>query len=210
MSVDPARLMRFVLEMRQAGVTDARVLAALERTSRAHYAPEHLEGLALDDVALPIGHGQNMTKPSVIGRIVSALEVRADDVVLEIGTGSGFQTGVLSDLAHKVVSVERWRDLAAEARGKFGRARLMRTYAHVGDGYSGWEDDAPYDRIVVNVAVEEIPPALLEQLKPDGVLVAPVGDRLIRYRNGAGEDLGPVKLPPMERGVEDGEASPAS
>lgn len=210
MTSDPARLMRFVLEMRQAGVTDSRVLSALERTSRAHYAPEHLEGLALDDVALPIGHGQSMTKPSVIGRIVSALEVRADDVVLEIGTGSGFQTGVLSDLAHKVVSVERWRDIAAEARGKFGRARLMRTYAHVGDGYSGWEDDAPYDRIVVNVAVDEIPPALLEQLKPDGVLVAPVGDRLIRYRNGAREDLGPVKLPPIERGVEDGEASPTS
>ncbi len=210
MSADPARLMRFVLEMRQAGVTDARVLAALERTSRAHYAPEHLEGLALDDVALPIGHGQNMTKPSVIGRIVSALDVRADDVVLEIGTGSGFQTGVLSDLAHKVVSVERWRDIAAEARGKFGRARLMRTYAHVGDGYSGWEDDAPYDRIVVNVAVDEIPPALLEQLKPDGVLVAPIGERLIRYRNGAREDFGPVKFQDLERGVEDGAPEPAT
>ncbi|HVK80290.1 MAG TPA: hypothetical protein VM915_06735, partial [Verrucomicrobiae bacterium] len=83
-------------------------------------------------------------------------------------------------------------------------ARLMRPYAHVGDGYSGWEDDAPYDRIVVNAAVEEIPPALLEQLKPDGVLVAPIGDRLIRYRNNMRDDLGPLKLPALERGVEDG------
>lgn len=202
---DPARLMRFVLEMRQAGVTDARVLAAMERTSRAHYAPAHLEGLALDDVALPLGHGQSMTKPSLIGRIVTALDVRPNDSVLEIGTGSGFQTGVLSNLAHRVVSVERWRDLAAEARGKFGRARLMRTYAHVGDGYSGWEDDAPYDRIVVNAALEDIPPALLEQLKPDGVLVASIGDRLIRYRGGSREDLGALKLPPLERGLEEGE-----
>lgn len=207
---DPARLMRFVLEMRQAGVTDARVLSALERTSRAHYAPAHLEGLALDDVALPIGHGQSMTKPSLIGRVVSALDVRAADVVLEVGAGSGFQTGVLSDLATKVVSLERWRDIAAEARGKFGRARLMRTYVHVADGYSGWDEDAPYDRIVINAAVDEIPPPLLAQLKPDGVLVAPVGERLIRYRNGVREDLGPVKFQALERGIEDGEPTPAT
>lgn len=204
--------MRFVLEMRQAGVTDARTLSALERTPRMHYAPVHLEGLALDDVALPLSHAQTMTKPSTIGRVVAALAPESDDVVLEIGTGSGFQAAVISNLAHRVVTLERWRDLAAEARGRFGRARLMRTFAHVADGFDGRPEDGPYDRIIINAALDEVPAPLLAQLKPGGVLVAPLGDaqgqRLIRIRNGEREELGPIKLQLLERGVED-EAAPA-
>jgi protein-L-isoaspartate(D-aspartate) O-methyltransferase len=207
---DPMRLMRFVLEMRQAGITDARALSALERAPRTHYAPGHLEGLALDDVALPLAHGQTMTKPSVVGRVVEALDVQANDVVLEVGTGSGFQAAAISTLAHKVITLERWRDLAADARGRFGTARLMKTYCHAADGADGWDDEAPFDRIVVNAAMADFPEALLEQLKPGGVLLAPLGDaqnqRLIRYRNGAREDLGPVKFQPLQRGVEAGEA----
>jgi protein-L-isoaspartate(D-aspartate) O-methyltransferase len=207
---DPARLMRFVLEMRQAGITDPRALAALERTPRTHYAPAHLEGLALDDVGLPLAHAQTMTKPSIVGRVVAALAAQPTDVILEIGTGSGFQAAVLSDMAHKVVTLERWRDLAADARGRFGTARLMRTYAHVADGFDGWSDDAPYDRIVLNVAVEEVPPVLFDQLKPGGVIVAPIedasGQHLMRIRNDVREDLGPVKLGALERGVEEGGA----
>ncbi len=206
---DPARLMRFVLEMRQAGVTAPRALAALERTPRTHYAPGHLEGLALDDVGLPLAHGQTMTKPSIVGRVIAALEPQRDDVVLEVGAGSGFQAAALSDIAHKVITLERWRDLAADARGRFGMARLDRTYAHVADGFEGWADDAPYDRIVINGAVEDFPPALLAQLKLGGVIVAPIGDasgqRLIRMCNNERVDLGPVKLALLERGVEDGE-----
>jgi protein-L-isoaspartate(D-aspartate) O-methyltransferase len=200
-SIDPARLMRFVLEMRQAGVTDARVLSALERTPRTHYAPAHMEGLALDDVGLPLSHAQSMTKPSLIARVVAALGPEPDDVVLEIGTGSGFQAAVMSDLAHKVITLERHRDLAADARGRLGTARLMRTYVHVADGLEGWAEDAPYDRIVLNGAVEDVPAVLLEQLTPNGVLVAPIGERLIRIRNGVREDLGPLKLAPLTPGV---------
>jgi len=206
---DPARLMRFVLEMRQAGVTDARALSALERTPRAHYAPPHLEGLAMDDVGLPLAHGQTMTKPSVVGRMIAALDPQDGDVVLEIGAGSGFQAAALSALAHKVVTLDRLRDLIADARGRFGTARLMRTYAHVADGLEGWADDAPYDRIIVNAAVEDLPQALIEQLKPGGTLVAPVGagetQRLIRYRNGERVDLGPIKFAQIERGVPEAE-----
>lgn len=201
MSVDPSRLMRFVLEMRQAGVTDARILSALERTPRTHYAPAHMEGLALDDVGLPLAHAQTMTKPSVVARMVAALDPQSGDTVLEIGTGSGFQAAVLSALAHKVVTLERWRALAADARGRFGTARLMRTFAHVADGFEGWPDEAPYDRIIVNAAMEDFPLALLDQLKPGGVMVAPIGERLMRYRNGERQDLGPVKFAPIERGV---------
>jgi protein-L-isoaspartate(D-aspartate) O-methyltransferase len=198
---DPARLMRFVLEMRQAGITDARVLSALERTPRTHYAPAHLVGLALDDVALPLAHAQTMTRPSLVARMVAALDPQAGDVVLEVGTGSGFQTAVLSTLAHKVVTLERWRDLAADARGRFGMARLMRTFAHVADGLEGWAGEAPYDRIIVNAALADFPLALLDQLKAGGVMVAPIGERLMRYCNGQQDDLGPIKFAPIDSGV---------
>jgi protein-L-isoaspartate(D-aspartate) O-methyltransferase len=202
--------MRFVLEMRQAGVTDARALSALERTPRTHYAPEHLEGLALDDVGLPLAHAQTMTKPSIVGRMIAALAPEANDVVLEVGAGSGFQAAALSSVASKVITLDRWNDLVVAARGKFGTARLMRTFAFTADGYDGWSDEAPYDRIILNAALEEIPPPLIEQLKPGGIIVAPLGDaqsqRLVRYRNGEREDLGPIKMQPLERGL--GEAPP--
>jgi protein-L-isoaspartate(D-aspartate) O-methyltransferase len=201
--IDPSRLMRFVLEMRQAGITDARVLSALERTPRTHYAPAHLEGLALDDVGLPLEHGQTMTKPSVVARMVAALNPQPGDDVLDVGAGSGFQAAVLSALASKVVTLERWRALAADARARFGVARLMRTFAHVADGFEGWADGAPYDRIVVNAALEDFPLTLLDQLTGGGVMVAPIGDRLVRYQNGRREDLGPIKFAPIERGVPD-------
>jgi len=206
--------MRFVLEMRQAGVTDARALSALERTSRAHYAPAHMEGLAMDDVGLPLAHAQTMTKPSIVGRVIAALQPQDDDVVLEVGTGSGFQAATLSLLAHKVVTLERWRDLAVEARGRFGIARLMRVFAHAADGAEGWAAEAPYDRIVVNAAVRDLPLALLDQLKPGGVLVAPIGEaeaqRLVRYRNGQREDLGPARFQPLEFGLgEEGGEQPS-
>jgi protein-L-isoaspartate(D-aspartate) O-methyltransferase len=200
--------MRFVLEMRQAGVTDARALMALERTPRAHFAPRHLRGLALDDVALPLAQGQSMTKPSLVGHVIAALAPASEDVVLEIGAGSGFQTAALSALARKVVSLDRWRDLASAARQRIGEARLMRTYVHTADGFDGWAEDAPYDRIVINAAVTEFPPALLAQLKPGGAIVAPIGasetQRLVRLQNGERHDFGPVKFAPLERGVEDG------
>jgi len=201
---DLARLMRFVLDMRQAGVTDARALSALEKTPRTYFAPDHLEGLAMDDIPLPLAHAQTMTKPSVIGRVLTALAPQADDNVLEVGSGSGFQAAAIASLARRVVTVERWRDLATDVRGRMGRARLFHVFAHAGDGFEGWTDDAPYDRIVVNAAVEDIPLPLLDQLKAGGVLIAPVGDaeaqRLIRYRNGEREDMGPIKFQPLERG----------
>lgn len=204
---DPARLMRFVLEMRQAGVTDARALRALELTPRAHYAPAHLKGLALDDVALPLGHGQSMTKPSTVGHVIAALAPVNEDVILEIGAGSGFQAAALSALAHKVISLERCRDLASAARQRIGEARLMRTYVHTADGFDGWAEDAPYDRIVINAAVAEIPPALLAQLKPGGVIVAPLGggetQSLMRIQNDECRDLGPTQFAALARGIED-------
>jgi len=201
------RLMRFVLALRQAGVTDARTLSALERTPRAVYAPTHLAGLALDDVALPLAHTQMMTKASIVGRVLAALAPEPGDSVLEIGTGSGYQAAAIAELAQKVVSLDRWRDIVANARERLARARQKRVIVHLADGYDGWALDAPYDRIVVNAAVTQIPPPLLDQLRVDGVLIAPVGgaegQRLIRYRNTQAEDLGPVTFQLLERGMGD-------
>lgn len=201
------RLMRFVLEMRQAGVTDARALAALERTPRDHYAPVHLAQLAYDDNNLPLPNGQTMTKPSVIGRMIAALDVEPAHSVLEIGTGSGYQAAALSTLAARVTTLDRWRDLVADARGRLGLARIMHVNVHLGDGAIGWAQDAPYDRIVVNCAVAEIPPALIAQLAHGGALVAPVGlgdaQVLVRLRNDKREHLGPIEFAPLALGAED-------
>jgi protein-L-isoaspartate(D-aspartate) O-methyltransferase len=201
MGDDPARLMRFVLEMRQEGVTHARVLSAMERTPRSHYAPAHMEGLALENVILPLAHGQTMTKPSVIGRMVAALDPQPGECVLEIGTGSGYQSAVLGVLAGRVVTLERWSDLVADARERFGLARVMNVFAHVADGAEGWAESAPYDRIILNISVDAVPPALFEQLRPGGVLLAPVDDRLIRFKGDTREDLGPVSLPKLMGGL---------
>ncbi len=203
--IDPARLMRFALELRQSGITDARVLAAMERAMRTDYAPGHLEGLALDDVGLPLAHGQAMTKPSVIGRVVMALDVGREMSVLEIGTGSGYQSAVLAQLAAKVVTIERWAAIIEDARTRFALTHAQRIFPYYGDGALGWPDEAPFDRIVFNAAVTEPADIVFDQLKPGGVLIAPLimgdGQRLIRFRNGQREDLGAAKFPLLERGL---------
>lgn len=214
MDEDAARLMRFVLELRQAGVTDPRVLSALERTPRAHYAAEHLQDLGFDDMNLPLPYGQFMTRPSVVGRMLAALSPRDQDVVLEIGTGSGFQAAALARLARKVITLERRRELAADARGRLGLARLMNVLVHAADGMLGWPGDAPYDRIIVNAAMLGAPPeALLAQLKPGGVLVGPVetdgAQTLMRFTEGRAETLGSIALPPLEPGVSEEPQQPA-
>lgn len=198
---DPQRLMRFVLDMRTAGVTDARALRALELTPRDHYAPAHLAALAYDDSGLPLPCGQSMTKPSIVGRMIAALDVRESDNVLEIGAGSGFQAAAIAALARKVTTLDRHRQLVTDARERFGIARLMQVHAHLADGREGWAEAAPYDRIVANGAVDAIPEIWRAQLAPGGVIVAPVGERLMRWRDGAEEELGPIKLAPLGVGV---------
>ena len=205
------RRMRFILELRQGGVTDARVLSAMERTSRVHFAPTQFAAFALEDRALPLGDGQQMSKPLTVGRTLSALDLKGGETVLEVGSGSGYQAAVIGAVARRVISLERRQGLAAAARGKIGELRAMHVYIHYADGADGWADDAPFDRIVINAAIAEPPLALAAQLMPGGVLVAPVGgadaeQRLMQFRKNVDgafitQDCGPIRLGALETGA---------
>ncbi len=200
-AVDPARLMRFILDLRQSGVTDAKTLAAIERTPRAHFAPSHLQSLALEDRDLPLPHGQTMTRPALTARVVAALDLAPTHSVLEIGTGSGYQAAVIARLARKVVTLDRWADLVTAARARIGEARLMNVALHWCDGADGFGDGAPYDRIVINADIAALPDALRAQATDDAVITAPMQGRLMRWRAGACEDLGPAPFAPIAQGL---------
>ncbi len=170
----------------RGGVRDERVIAALERTPRHLFVPEHLINDAYGDHALPIGCEQTISQPWVVARMTEELGVREDDSVLEVGAGSGYQTAILALLAHRVYSIERVGRLAREAIGRIRTLGLPNVKVQVFDGTVGWSAEAPFDRILVTAAAPRVPDALLEQLAPGGRLVVPEGDRreqrLVAYR----------------------------
>jgi protein-L-isoaspartate(D-aspartate) O-methyltransferase len=157
------------------GVTDERVLEAYRRVPRAGFVPADLAPRAYVDEPLPIPHGQVTTQPSLVARMVEALELGGDERVLEIGTGHGFQTALLAELAAEVWSVERFADLADTARANLDRHGARNVEVVVGDGTLGLADRAPYDAVVVAAAHPDVPDPLVEQLAPGGRLVHPVG-----------------------------------
>ena len=173
---DP-RLIALVMALRKQGVTDARVLSAIERTPRENFVGEAFEHAAYDNSALPIACGQTISQPYVVAVSTVALELNENLRVLEIGTGSGYQAAVLARLCRRVYSVERHRSLHLEAERRFKTLRIPNIATKLGDGFKGWPEQAPFDRILLTAAVPEVPQALIEQLKPGGILVAPVGDQ---------------------------------
>jgi protein-L-isoaspartate(D-aspartate) O-methyltransferase len=162
-----------VAAARAAGVTQRRVLDAIAAVPRAAFAPPELAGRAYDDIPLPIPHEQVTTQPSLVARMVAALELTPSDRVLEVGTGYGWQTALLARLAGRIWSVERWEDLAATARSHL--AHIENVSVVVGDGSCGLPEHAPYDAILVAAAFPEVPPTLAEQLADGGRLVQPIG-----------------------------------
>jgi protein-L-isoaspartate(D-aspartate) O-methyltransferase len=174
---DPAetRLARLILALRSQGVTDPAVLGAIETTPRDLFTPDLFQERAWEDQALPIACGQTISQPYIVGLMTQALGVERRDRVLEIGTGSGYQTTILSKLARLVYTVERYRTLMAEAEARFKQLGLTNVITRFGDGGLGWPEQAPFDRILVTAAAPDEPKALLSQLKPSGVLVAPIG-----------------------------------
>ena len=178
---------RMVERLAAGGLSDPRVMAALEAVPRHRLIPDALSGKAYDEnAALPIGEGQTISAPAIVAAMSAALELRGDEEVLEIGTGSGYQAAVLSRLAARVVSVERVPRLAASARSALDRLGVSNVIVYLGDGTAGRPNDAPFDAIVVTAGGPEVPPPLLEQLAPGGRLVGPFGTReeqqLLRIR----------------------------
>jgi len=210
MSETAPKVLRLLMELRGLGVSDARVLGALERVPREIFVPGAFKDQAYENVALPIGHGQTISQPLVVALMTEALEVGERHKVLEIGTGSGYQTAVLARLCRRVFSIERHRALLKEAEKRFAELRLHNVTSRFGDGTKGWPEQAPFDRIIVTAAAPELPGKLLSSLAEGGVLVAPVGEerrdqRLIRIRRKDGtsitEELGPVRFVPLVEGL---------
>lgn len=167
-----SRHIRMVMGLRRAGVADAAVLAAMERVDRADFVPAAWRDHAYDDRPLPIGHGQTISQPAVVGLMLQALEIGPKMRVLEIGVGSGYQTALLARLARGVYGIERIRALLDEAKPRLPTDNVFLRW---GDGGQGWPEAAPYDRIVAAAAAEDMPAELADQLKIGGVMVLPMG-----------------------------------
>lgn len=168
-------MMRLIFALRSNGVTDARVLDAIERTPREFFLDRAFQSRAFEDIPLPISCGQTISQPSVVGQMTQALEVTPRCKVLEVGCGSGYQAAVLARLARRVYTIERHRPLARQARARIDQLGLANVSVVSGDGSLGWPDQAPFDRILVTAAAEDPPRSLVEQLRPGGVMVVPVG-----------------------------------
>jgi protein-L-isoaspartate(D-aspartate) O-methyltransferase len=187
-------------------VKDPRVLDAMRRVRRHEFMPNATLPRAYADAPWPIGYGQTISQPTVVAIMTEALELRASDRVLEIGTGSGYQAAILSVLCKEVFTIELLAPLGEEARDRLARLGYANVRVRIGDGYAGWPEHAPFDRIIVTAAPPEMPKALLDQLAVGGVLVAPVGpspdaQSLYRYRKTKHaiqvENLGAVRFVPM-------------
>jgi protein-L-isoaspartate(D-aspartate) O-methyltransferase len=181
---DRERMVRMQIEAR--GVRDPRVLEAMRAVPRHLFVPGHVIGSAYRDAPLPIGQGQTISQPYIVALMTELLELKGEEKVLEIGTGSGYQAAILGQLAAQVITVERIPQLAQEASELLVQLGYDNVHVKVGDGTLGWPDDAPYDAVIVTAASPQIPEPLKGQLTDGGRLVAPVGPRwtqeLVRVR----------------------------
>ena len=187
--------------LRRVGIADERVLGAMSRVRREEFVRPDDRDRAYGDHALPIGEGQTISQPYVVARMTELLRVEPGQAVLEVGTGSGYQAAVLADLGARVVSVERHRGLADTARATLDRLGYDVTVVHA-DASAGYPDRAPYDRIIVTAASPRIDPALIAQLAPDGLVVAPVGtedlqELVVRHADGRLDREGAVRFVPL-------------
>lgn len=177
MEKDKERANMVEYQLRRRGINDERVLAAMGEVPREAFVPEPLRGEAYADGALPLSHGQTISQPLMVAMSVEALQLEGDETVLEVGAGSGYQAAVLSKLAKKVYAIEIIPDLVTNARRVLESLGIESVELICADGRKGWPEGAPYDGIVVAAAAEQVPSALVAQLKEGGRLVIPVGGR---------------------------------
>jgi len=177
-------------QLRARDIEDPRVLAAMGRVPRHLFVPAALRFRAYADHPLPIGNGQTISQPYIVALMTQLAEVEPDDVVLEIGTGSGYQAAVLSEIVREVATIEIVPELADTARTRLAELGYKDVTVRTGDGYLGWKEKAPFDAILVTAAAPEVPAPLVEQLAPGAILVIPVGPQsqvqsLLRIQKGA-------------------------
>jgi len=201
---------KLVLDLRQAGLKDPRVMAAMEFVPRELFVPEPLRNNAYDDSALPIGYQQTVSQPSVVALMTEALDVGERMKVLEIGTGSGYQAAILSKLCRRLYTFERHRPLLEEAEARFAELRITNITSMAADGSKGWPEQAPFDRIIVTAFAADVPPVLVDQLAIGGLMIVPVGDGdhdqrlelIARTKDGIKtKDFGSVRFVPMLEGM---------
>jgi protein-L-isoaspartate(D-aspartate) O-methyltransferase len=205
-----APTIRLLMELRRQGITDCRVLAAIEAVPREKFVAEVFRAQAWDNVALPIAQGQTISQPFIVAYMSQELELGERMTVLEIGTGSGYQAAVLSHLARRAYTIERFPSLAKEAQGRLNDLGIHNVALRVGDGLKGWQEAAPFDRIILTAWVATPPKVLTEQLKLGGILVMPLGEdsdsqrlvKLTRTEHGVTEtELIAVRFVPALEGV---------
>ncbi|MDN0119285.1 protein-L-isoaspartate(D-aspartate) O-methyltransferase [Yersinia frederiksenii] len=171
------RMQTLLMQLRQQGITDERLLQAIEAVPRERFVDEALSHKAYENTALPIGSGQTISQPYMVARMTELLQLTPTSRVLEIGTGSGYQTAILAHLVEHVCSVERIKGLQWQAKRRLKQLDLHNVSTRHGDGWLGWASRGPFDAIIVTAAPPEIPNALLEQLDEGGILVLPVGEQ---------------------------------
>lgn len=210
MTFDAPTKMQFLYALRSKGVTDARVLTAMEQVDRADYVKGTFADRAYEDMPLPIACGQTISQPSVVGLMTQALQITPRDKVLEIGTGSGYQAAILSKLARRVYTVDRYRRLVQAARAVFEANDITNITTFTADGSHGFAEQAPFDRILLTAAAEDPPGPLLAQLRVGGIMVLPVGQsdavqsliRVTRTETGLEYDeLRAVRFVPLLEGL---------
>lgn len=200
------RVADLVLRLRRAGISDRRIVTAIEAVPRDVFVPGESRADAYAERALPIDCGQTISAPLIVAMMTAALDVGERDKVLEIGTGTGYQTAILARLARRVYTIDRFRTLVAAAEFRFRTLRIPNITTLVGDGMKGWPEQAPFDRIMVTAAGEEVPETLLRQLRMGGVMVLPVGPaegvqkllRVVRTESGYdATELADVRFVPL-------------
>jgi protein-L-isoaspartate(D-aspartate) O-methyltransferase len=204
------RKIELIMALRNQGIRDQAILEAIERTPREMFLGDPFQPMAYADQALPIACGQTISQPYVVAFMTDRLKLDDRCKVLEIGTGSGYQTAILSPLCRRVYTIERYRTLAKEAEERFKVLRLANITQMVGDGYKGWPKQAPFDRIIVTAAARDVPKALADQLAVGGIMIIPLEEgpmaqelyRITRDEQGfSRERLLPVRFVPLVEGV---------
>jgi len=204
------RKIELIMALRNQGIRDQVILEAIERTPREMFLGDPFRPMAYADQALPIACGQTISQPFVVAFMTDRLKLNDRCKVLEIGTGSGYQTAILSPLCRRVYTIERYRTLAKEAGERFTALGLSNVTQMVGDGHKGWPNQAPFDRIIVTAAASEVPEPLADQLAIGGIMIIPLEDgsmaqeltRITRDEQGfTRERLLPVRFVPMVEGV---------